>query len=296
MAKLEGIINIFSIFLITLPEILCANFSITSCSCGSRNYLEGRIVGGEKAEAQEFPWHVVLYTKKDKQYCGGSIINNMYILTAAHCFKNSVDGKNIYYTHARDILIFGGSNDFPKMLKDYTEGKKQYVRQPLYVILHQFFDPFTYNNDIALIKLFETFTEYSYEILPICLPPIGPLFEDEDSIVSGFGAERNFGPLVGDSRKTSVQVFRNKKCQKMWHQRFQKDLMICAASRGRDACDGDSGGALVKRINSSRYIQIGIVSFGKRCGVYIYPGVYTRVNRYVTWIMENTKDATYCQN
>ncbi|KAL7646308.1 UNVERIFIED_CONTAM: hypothetical protein RMT77_003217 [Armadillidium vulgare] len=234
MAKLGGIINIFSIFLIILPEVLTANFPITKCSCGAQYHLKYRIVGGEKAKAQEFPWHVVLYTTNQGQYCGGSIINNMYILTAAHCFKVLLsDNKTI---------------------------------------------------------------QYSSEILPICLPPVGPLFENEYSVVTGFGSESSLGPFVNDLRKTSVQVLRNEVCKKKLPQLFNKDLMICAASRGRDACKGDSGGALVKRTHRSRYIQIGIVSFGKKCGVYKYPGLYTRVNRYLPWIKEKTRDATYCQN
>lgn len=58
---------------------------------------------------------------------------------------------------------------------------------------------------------------------------------------------------------------------------------------GVDACQGDSGGPLMMRVDT-RWVQLGIVSFGNKCGEPGYPGVYTRLSEYVDWVNENTRD------
>ena len=73
-------------------------------------------------------------------------------------------------------------------------------------------------------------------------------------------------------------------------------LMLCAGLPKKDSCKGDSGGPLFakRKGNSPIYDQIGIVSFGQDCARPFFPGVYSRVGRFMKWIREHTKDATYC--
>ncbi|RXG54202.1 Histone H2B.3 [Armadillidium vulgare] len=82
-------------------------------------------------------------------------------------------------------------------------------------------------------------------------------------------------------------------CEKRLPNVFLREVMICAASPGKDSCKGDSGGPLITRLSKNQYMQIGITSFGYGCGDLSKPGVYTKVDEFVPWIMKNTKDATY---
>ncbi|KAF2344302.1 Serine proteases trypsin domain, partial [Trinorchestia longiramus] len=92
-------------------------------------------------------------------------------------------------------------------------------------------------------------------------------------------------------------VLSPKKCKKRTNYRPSQITaqMLCAGQQGLDSCQGDSGGPLVYRDKKGRYDQIGIVSWGKGCAAEGYPGVYTRVNKYLGWIENRTKDGLYCK-
>ena len=61
---------------------------------------------------------------------------------------------------------------------------------------------------------------------------------------------------------------------------------FCAGIKGKDSCRGDSGGALMIKTSSGKFLQVGVVSFGSiRCGNG-FPAVYTKVSAYATWIKQ----------
>ncbi|XP_051891788.1 complement factor B-like isoform X2 [Pristis pectinata] len=125
--------------------------------CGIRgNVIQrpvGRIFGGIKSKEYEWPWQVNIEFP-DKEFCGGSIISTRWILSAAHCFNDSVNVKN-------DIAIWIGST------RRKTGLQKLSVEE---IILHEnFSEPTEMNNDIALLKVKETI-KYSSHVRPICLP------------------------------------------------------------------------------------------------------------------------------
>lgn len=74
--------------------------------------------------------------------------------------------------------------------------------------------------------------------------------------------------------------------------------MLCAGgkAKGKDSCQGDSGGPLLVRKKSLKYEMVGIVSWGVGCGRVGYPGVYTRVAKYVPWIRANLKEGCFCRD
>lgn len=90
-------------------------------------------------------------------------------------------------------------------------------------------------------------------------------------------------------RQAILPVWRNEECNAAYYQPITSSFLCAGYSQGgKDACQGDSGGPLILKIEG-RWTQIGIVSFGNKCGEPGYPGVYTRVSEFIDWIKNNSK-------
>uniref|UniRef100_A0A3B3I9T3 Peptidase S1 domain-containing protein n=1 Tax=Oryzias latipes TaxID=8090 RepID=A0A3B3I9T3_ORYLA len=251
--------------------------TITSLSknifCGRAN-LNNRIVGGQDAPAGFWPWQVSL--QGSRHFCGGSLINNQWVLTAAHCFP-SASGVTVVL----GLQSLQGSNP------------NRVSRTITTLIVHPNFNSATQNNDIALLQLSSpvTFTNY---ITPVCLPSTGSTFySGVNTWVTGWGTIRSGVSLPAPQTLQEVQIpiVGNRRCKCSYGASLITDNMMCAGllAGGKDSCQGDSGGPLVIKQNI-RWIQAGIVSFGKGCALPNFPGIYTRVSQYQTWI--NTQITT----
>lgn len=253
-----------------------AAFSKTSsCKCGQDNSV--RIVGGNNAGLHEYPWQVAL-TTNGYQFCGGSLINDRYILTAAHCTAGST---------ASDIVIRLGEHN----LSTGSETSKTITRRVSEIIDHSGYDDNTLYHDISLLKLSSP-VPISSEVLPVCLPPPNPTYAGKTATVTGWGTTSSGGSSSSILKEVAVPVLSNAACKSTY-----SDLTInqvCAGKAGKDSCQGDSGGPLTFIDGGGNHDQIGVVSYGIGCGDDGYPGVYTRVSKYRNWIDQNTQDATYC--
>ncbi|KAL7646388.1 UNVERIFIED_CONTAM: hypothetical protein RMT77_003301 [Armadillidium vulgare] len=105
--------------------------------------------------------------------------------------------------------------------------------------------------------------------------------------------ERQF-LVQNELRKAETTVLYPLICELKYPWLFLRKTMICAAYPEEGTCAGDLGGPLITRLSKNQYVQIGITSFGYRCGDPSMPGIYTKVEEFVPWIMKSTKDATYC--
>lgn len=107
--------------------------------------------------------------------------------------------------------------------------------------------------------------------------------------VVGWGTTYYGGKESTKQQQATLPVWRNEDCNHAYFQPITDNFLCAGFSEGGvDACQGDSGGPLMMLVES-RWTQVGVVSFGNKCGEPGYPGVYTRVSEYMEWIRENTK-------
>ncbi|XP_053371240.1 polyserase-2-like [Clarias gariepinus] len=244
--------------------------------CGIAN-LNDRIVGGLDAVSGSWPWQVSLQAC-GHHFCGGSLINDRWVLTAAHCF-----GSNICpVTVKLGLYTLEGNNA-------YRESR--WLKR---VIIHPDYRKGKHDNDIALLQLYSNVSFNDY-ITPVCLAETGSTFYNGTlTWATGWGDIWNGVnlPSPGILQEVPVQIIGNKQCYCLYVKAtfpiyFENisNNMLCAGllEGGSDACRGDSGGPLVIK-HDSRWIQAGIVSFGFGCALPYVPGVYTRVSQYQNWI------------
>uniref|UniRef100_A0A8C9R459 Zgc:100868 n=1 Tax=Scleropages formosus TaxID=113540 RepID=A0A8C9R459_SCLFO len=230
--------------------------SFTIMLCGQAP-LNTKIVGGQNAAPGSWPWQVSM-RYQGSHVCGGSLINNQWILSAAHCFALIRYELQDQGTNPNSVSVSVSS-----------------------ITVNPNYNGNTNDNDLALVQLSST-VSFSDYIQPICLAASGSTFYNgTETWVTGWGNIQS-----GDLQlEVQVPVVGNGKCNCLYGPGSITDNMLCAGllAGGKDSCQGDSGGPLVVK-QGSVWVQAGIVSFGNGCAEPNYPGVYTRVSQYQSWI------------
>ncbi|MDJ0896573.1 MAG: serine protease [Alphaproteobacteria bacterium] len=249
-----------------------------------------KIVGGISAPAGKFPFQTALVfantpvgSEHFGQFCGGSLIAQNWVLTAAHCVPN---------TSPNEVDVFIGSTVLPSGGSGSTteSGVRSSVDA---IIVHDDYDPATSDNDIALLHITGPIPSDLRTVLTATPEhdeqfafPLG------DALVIGWGATQQGGNTTPQLMRVWVDIQDSKLCQANYQDVLPSaqitDNMLCAGlpEGGQDSCQGDSGGFLGAPLGHGQYVQLGVVSWGVGCAQPKLFGVYTRVSNYADWISE----------
>jgi len=238
---------------------------------GASMGFKPRIVGGTLARPGEIPYQVSLQDiKTDHHFCGAVILNEQYVLTAAHCLVNKNTSKvsvNVGMTNLR---------------------KPHSIHLIESSYIHEEYDPTnSWINDIALIKLKSPFS-FSSLVSAVKLPRQNETTDANTvTIVSGFGRLWQGGMGSTELRVVNIIVADQTFCREQYGANFMNiyDTQICAydPTEQKGSCQGDSGGPL-----TANGKLIGLVSWSNGCADTEFPSVFTRVSSYIDWIKEHT--------
>ncbi|XP_065842077.1 mannan-binding lectin serine protease 2-like isoform X2 [Oscarella lobularis] len=266
--------------------------------CGERTfYPRGQIIGGETVAHGAYPWMALLYDdpcRSDRcAFCGGVILNNKYILTAAHCLVHK--GTNFV------VRLGVNKRTQNNTVELWCKPKK---------VFNLAFNPDTFQSDVLLIQInyctpTVSDTRYTEIVLskyirPICLPEESDrsFYEVNDKIkVAGWGNRNVFEPRQSVKLRHAILAVADRdSCQAHFDEqgwKIHNDMFCTVASGGKDVCNGDSGGPVMVKNNLKKFVIVGIVSWGdKECGTGY--GVYSDVLYHIKWIKKTSRYDDYC--
>ena len=239
---------------------------------------EPRIIGGNDADPGEYPHQVGLIAAGFEgniwggQFCGGALIDSLWVMTAAHC----VDGKT-----PSSLFVYADSYDLNGGGTSITVSA---------IFMHEQYNSSTIENDIALLQLN---SPASSEPIRYATPDDAALFAaGTDAIVTGWGDtdptnQNNYPSIL---QEAVVPVVSDAGCTAAYGVWYVNPEMLCAGydEGGIDSCFGDSGGPLAVDAGDGSLLHIGIVSWGVACAQAGFPGVYARTSTYASWIFDKT--------
>ncbi|XP_059831441.1 prothrombin [Hypanus sabinus] len=259
--------------------------------------LTGRIVKGEEAEIGSAPWQVMLFQIHPQQLiCGGSILSDRWIITAAHCILYPPWNKNF---SATDIVARLGKH----VRAQYEHSREKIVKLDK-IIVHPYYNwQSNLNRDIALLHT-TTPIPFNDYISPICLPSkevaISLLRTHHMGRVTGWGNLAESFVNINSVKAQELQqihlpIVDQEICKSSTSIKVTSN-MFCAgfspeSDRRGDACEGDSGGPFVmKNPDDNRWYLIGIVSWGEGCDRDGKYGFYTHVFKLKRWLRKSIRN------
>ena len=233
------------------------------------------IVGGTNTTIAANPWQVSLQSSGGSHFCGGSVLNENWILTAQHCVKSGS-------TVTKPGRIAAGSTTLSGMS---STGQIRTVAQV--VVYPGYVDPGV-GKDVALLRLSTPLDLSGPNVKAIGLisaadATAGLTNPGVISTVTGWGALSSGGSSPNTLQTVNVALLSNASAQTSYPNETITADQLAAASPGKDSCQGDSGGPLTVLKNGVPTLA-GVVSWGYGCADSRYPGMYARVSSFESWI------------
>merc|ERR1711988_368697 len=249
------------------------------------------VVNGIDA-SEPIPWQVSI-RRNSEHICGGTILNENTVLSAAHCFFG-FDYDNKILTTGKDNALQNNFTILAGIINREDSVSGQEIEVDGYIWPPMDYNPYSFTNDIIILKLKGNLVFSQKKVYAVSLPlekTWGKYDSFEDCMISGWGrtTRHKSSQIPKILQWANVPTIAN--CNSVSNYTNLIESQICAGdlNNGKtDACTGDSGGPLVCKSGFSGYVMTGVVSYGPRiCGTPDYPGIYTRVGYFLDWIKDN---------
>ncbi|XP_040577217.1 tryptase beta-2 [Lepeophtheirus salmonis] len=281
---------------VTTYVSLATSFSTViydSCGYSTSKGLKGckprtsnRIINGVGVEEGDIPWQVAIKLKPSSGpsfWCGGTIISESFVITAAHCLKDRIiSGINIKLDISKCYVYAGGNLG--------QETGVQY-NFSMY-IMHPSFKKIDGKNihDIGLVQIKGSF-DFSSVIQPACLPfyQTEPVMTESSVVVSGWGRTDPKVDLAASRLMRAdlyVKNISSSICKRGKEGVVDPDSLLCIWNPPSSGCFGDSGGPVTLE-ESGRCILVGVISQGVQCGATGQGAINVKVSYYLDWIYSN---------
>ncbi|XP_023700030.1 complement factor D-like [Paramormyrops kingsleyae] len=229
------------------------------------------ITGGKESVPHSRPYMASIQ-RNGKHECGGFLVAEQWVMSAAHCFLQGTDG----------VKIVLGAHSLTKP----EESKQEFSIDTVYK--HAAFSLANYDSDIALVKMTskanmnDAVSALEFQRTGEALPQPGDVVTS-----AGWGSLNNLGLRPDTLQEVDVEVIVSNLCSRgdYYGLKFTSN-MICAAKKRKDTCDGDSGGPLLYQ-----NVAVGVTSNGgKKCGTLKKPGLYTIISNFTDWIEKTMRE------
>jgi secreted trypsin-like serine protease len=284
-----------------------------------------KVIGGEIAAEGAWPWQVALLVggaqvSTDSQFCGGSMVMDRWVLTAAHCVHQAQEDGSFADLWPQDVSILVGTNQLVGGTGDLIPVEA--------IFRHPSYSGNQFDFDIALIKLSRA-PQVAYQTVEVPDAEYGDILNRQGvtTIVTGWGLQDG-AAASPELRQAEIQVLDRELCNSamlearaedaasgfgyavqtlgvaeedafaIWDELMARapkpvsENMICSGTfeGGKTSCNGDSGGPLVVPLDGGGYIQAGIVSWGlsatsgQGCEQTALFSAYTNISKFVPWL------------
>lgn len=259
-----------------------------------------RIAGGQEASHGDWPWQVSFQHRTCrkagrggtrlctwKHLCGASIVDNKWVVTAAHCIAESGFFYDPYQPGEDWSVVVGMDKLHNERLGSSNAGTRIFLDK---IVVH---DTYRFNYithaDIALLKLSEA-VEYNDYVQPICFPDGQEPQHGDMCHITGWGFTSGTGDeLSYHLKEAQIPIVDFSECRNVdvWYKLLNGEVHMCAGDRvrgGVDSCGGDSGGPLSCQRKDGSFYLAGVTSFGfSDCGKKGHVGIYARMTTFEEW-------------